>query len=147
MVLTPSVWALLMGYNLSIYLSRPSLVMKVRTPYIRESKAEEREGKKREGTEEKRRSRVINDEFSLLELATSDSQSFDHSNGDQTKKLVVAASKNDPIIPIFRGFFFFSQTSKVQCRMRTVPFTKCVIQTSLPSKLERRTGRQVRTPP
>jgi hypothetical protein len=44
-------------------------------------------------TEEKKRaeSRVINNEFSLLERATSDSQSFDHSNGDQTKKKLVAS--------------------------------------------------------
>jgi hypothetical protein len=92
------------------YRSRSSLVVNERPTY-RDPKQRKREGKKRKRTEEKRikekeESRVINDEFSLLERATSDSQSFDHSNGDQTKNNLVvgcfAGTNNDPIIPIFR---------------------------------------------
>ena len=59
--------------------------------------------------EDKAESRAISDEFSLLERATSDSQSFDHSNGDQTKKKNWSwgQTKNDPIIPHIPFFLSF----------------------------------------
>ncbi len=80
----------------------------------RDARQRKREGRKSNGREEKagecEESGIINREFSLLERATSDSQSFDHSNGDQTKKLDVAASRKQRIDPIisFRFIFFLS---------------------------------------
>ena len=83
----------------------------------------QRDPRERMRREDKAESRAISDEFSLLERATSDSQSFDHSNGDQTKKKIGRGGKQRMIqsFHTFHSFFlsFFlskhSKSAKMPC--------------------------------